>query len=215
MMDIYADTDFPAVRKKCTIKSSTGRTILLIPREGGFLFRLYVDLGEVAEGDRSVRETPLEDVIATAQQIMSPYKLDVKNVVWHSIYEVGHRVSDHFDDRASEKTSSQDPRVFITGDACHTHSAKAGQGMNVSMQDGFNLGWKLGHVLSGNSPVKLLRTYAEERKDIAHRLIEFDKAWSPSWRSRATSSRTPTNWRISTRRTPSSTRATSPSTSHR
>lgn len=178
VMDIYADTNFPDVRKKCTIKSSTGRTILLIPREGGFLFRLYVDLGEVAEGDRSVRETPLEDVIATAQQIMSPYKLDVKNVVWHSIYEVGHRVSDHFDDRASEKTSSQDPRVFITGDACHTHSAKAGQGMNVSMQDGFNLGWKLGHVLSGNSPVELLRTYAEERKDIAHRLIEFDKAWS-------------------------------------
>ncbi len=50
--------------------------------------------------------------------------------------------------------------------------------MNVSMQDGFNLGWKLGHVLSGNSPQSLLRTYAEERKDIAHRLIEFDKAWS-------------------------------------
>src|SRR5690625_7789191 len=50
--------------------------------------------------------------------------------------------------------------------------------MNVSMQDGFNLGWKLGHVLSGNSPKTLLRTYADERKDIAHRLIEFDKQWS-------------------------------------
>lgn len=179
VMDIHADTDFPDVRKKCTIKSSTGRTILLIPREGGFLFRLYVDLGEVPEGNgQAVRETPLEDVISQAQEIMHPYKLDVKNVVWHSIYEVGHRVSDHFDDRASEKTDSNDPRIFITGDACHTHSAKAGQGMNVSMQDGFNLGWKLGHVLSGNSPRELLRTYAEERKDIAHRLIEFDKQWS-------------------------------------
>ena len=39
------------------------------------------------------------------------------------------------------------PRVFIAGDACHTHSAKAGQGMNVSMQDAFNLGWKLAAVL--------------------------------------------------------------------
>lgn len=179
VMDVHADTDFPDVRKKCTIKSSTGRTILLIPREGGFLFRLYVDLGEVAEGNsRAVRDTPLEDVIAQAQEIMHPYTLDVKNVVWHSIYEVGHRVSDHFDDRASDKTDSDDPRIFITGDACHTHSAKAGQGMNVSMQDGFNLGWKLGHVLSGNSPKALLGTYAEERKDIAHRLIEFDKQWS-------------------------------------
>lgn len=46
------------------------------------------------------------------------------------------------------------------------------------MRDGFNLGWKLGHVLSGNSPKELLRTYADERKDIAHRLIEFDKQWS-------------------------------------
>ena len=43
------------------------------------------------------------------------------------------------------------PRVFIAGDACHTHSAKAGQGMNVSMQDAFNLGWKLAAVLDGRA----------------------------------------------------------------
>jgi 2-polyprenyl-6-methoxyphenol hydroxylase-like FAD-dependent oxidoreductase len=41
------------------------------------------------------------------------------------------------------------PRVFIAGDACHTHSPKAGQGMNVSMQDSFNLGWKLASVILG------------------------------------------------------------------
>src|SRR5699024_6806831 len=156
-----------------------GRSILLIPREGGFLFRLYVDLGEVAEDDGgAIRMTPVEDIIAQANDIMYPYSIDVKNVVWQSVYEVGHRVTDHFDDRDSKMTTSQDPRLFIVGDACHTHSAQAGQGMNVSMQDGFNLGWKLGHVLSGNSPKELLRTYADERKDIAHGLIEFDKQWS-------------------------------------
>jgi phenol 2-monooxygenase len=68
--------------------------------------------------------------------------------------------------------------VFITGDACHTHSAKAGQGMNVSMQDGFNLGWKLGHVLEGRSPETLLSTYSAERQVIAKNLIDFDKEWS-------------------------------------
>jgi phenol 2-monooxygenase len=68
--------------------------------------------------------------------------------------------------------------VFITGDACHTHSAKAGQGMNVSMQDGFNLGWKLGHVLEGRSPESLLSTYSAERQVIAKNLIDFDKEWS-------------------------------------
>jgi len=43
------------------------------------------------------------------------------------------------------------PRVFIAGDACHTHSAKAGQGMNVSMADTWNLGWKLAGVLRGTA----------------------------------------------------------------
>ena len=56
------------------------------------------------------------------------------------------------------------PRVFIAGDACHTHSAKAGQGMNVSMADAFNLGWKLAPVLRGIAEPELLHTYSEERQ---------------------------------------------------
>ncbi|AZS43657.1 3-hydroxybenzoate 4-monooxygenase [Microbacterium oleivorans] len=68
--------------------------------------------------------------------------------------------------------------MFLTGDACHTHSAKAGQGMNVSMQDGFNLGWKLGHVLTGLAPASLLATYGAERRPVAQQLIDFDKEWS-------------------------------------
>jgi phenol 2-monooxygenase len=77
-----------------------------------------------------------------------------------------------------EEQGSRTPRVFITGDACHTHSAKAGQGMNVSMQDGWNIGWKLGHVLSGLSPESLLETYHAERHVVAKDLIDFDKQWS-------------------------------------
>jgi phenol 2-monooxygenase len=50
--------------------------------------------------------------------------------------------------------------------------------MNVSMQDGFNLGWKLGHVLEGRSPESLLSTYSEERQVVAKNLIDFDKEWS-------------------------------------
>jgi phenol 2-monooxygenase len=78
----------------------------------------------------------------------------------------------------ADATGSRTPRVFITGDACHTHSAKAGQGMNVSMQDGFNLGWKLAHVLEGRSPESLLATYSAERHVVAKDLIDFDKRWS-------------------------------------
>jgi len=179
VMDVLADTDFPDIRTKCAIQSSTGGSILLIPREGGHLVRLYVDLGEVAKDDnRQVRQTTLETTIAKANQILHPYTVEVKDCAWYTVYEVGHRVTDKFDDVAPGEEGSRAPRVFITGDACHTHSAKAGQGMNVSMQDGWNIAWKLGHVLSGIAPESLLDTYSSERQVVAQNLIDFDREWS-------------------------------------
>jgi phenol 2-monooxygenase (NADPH) len=179
VMDALAVTDFPDIRTKCAIQSGSGGSILLIPREGGYLFRMYVDLGEVdPENKGAVRNTTIEEIIAKANAILHPYTLDVRNVAWHSVYEVGHRLTDRFDDVLPEQRGTRTPRVFITGDACHTHSAKAGQGMNVSMQDGFNLAWKLGHVLEGRSPESLLSTYSAERQVVAKNLIEFDKVWS-------------------------------------
>lgn len=178
VMDVLAVTDFPDIRLKCAIQSHDSGSILLIPREGGYLFRMYVDLGEVAEDDNhQVRNTPLDDIIAQANDIIAPYTLDVKDVAWWSVYEVGHRVTDKFDD-VDVGDEARMPHVFICGDACHTHSAKAGQGMNVSMQDGFNLGWKLGSVLTGRSPESLLATYSQERQVVAQNLIDFDREWS-------------------------------------
>ncbi|WP_137844412.1 FAD-dependent monooxygenase [Microbacterium sp. 2FI] len=176
VMDVLVNTDFPDWRTKCAINSEAGN-ILHIPREGGYLSRMYIDLGEVAEDDdHRVRQTPIDEIIRRANAILHPYSLDVKQVAWHSVYEVGHRVTDKFDDVSVGEERA--PRVFLTGDACHTHSAKAGQGMNVSMQDGFNLGWKLGHVLAGLSPAALLETYSAERQPVAQQLIDFDREWS-------------------------------------
>ena len=178
VMDVLAVTDFPDIRTKCAIQGEKG-SILLIPREGGYLFRMYVDLGEVDPDTKgAIRKTTIEQIIHKANEILHPYTLDVRNVAWHSVYEVGHRLTDRFDDVLPEDRGTRTPRVFITGDACHTHSAKAGQGMNVSMQDGFNLAWKLGHVLAGRSPESLLSTYSEERQVVAKNLIDFDKEWS-------------------------------------
>ncbi|WP_193080319.1 FAD-binding monooxygenase [Brevibacterium aurantiacum] len=178
VMDVLANSDFPDIRTKCAISSKHGN-ILHIPREGGHLFRMYVDLGEVPEDDaRKVRQTSVAEIIDRANAIIKPYSIDVKNVAWHSVYEVGHRLTDAFDDTDDTTPGSPCPRVFITGDACHTHSAKAGQGMNVSMQDGFNISWKLGQVLSGRSSQELLRTYSAERQVTAKNLIDFDKEWS-------------------------------------
>jgi phenol 2-monooxygenase len=178
VLDVLAVTDFPDVRLKAAIQSSSGN-ILLIPREGGYLVRLYVDLGELASEDRAaVRGLEPDEVIAIAGRVLHPYTLDVKEVAWFSIYEVGQRLTDRFDDVPAELVGARTPRVFIAGDACHTHSAKAGQGMNVSMQDAFNLGWKLAAVLEGRSPESLLRTYSAERQAVAQELIDFDREWS-------------------------------------
>lgn len=175
VMDVLVNTDFPDWRIKCAINAEAGN-ILHIPREGGYLSRMYIDLGAVAaDDDHRVRQTPIEEIVRRANGILHPYTIDVKQVAWHSVYEVGHRVTDGFDDALDE---DRDPRVFLTGDACHTHSAKAGQGMNVSMQDGFNLGWKLGSVLTGRSPASLLSTYGAERRPVAQQLIDFDREWS-------------------------------------
>ena len=179
VMDVLAVTDFPDIRVKCAIQSQQDGSILLIPREGGHMVRFYVDLGDVDPSARAaVRQTTVEQTIARAQKIMHPYTLDVREVAWYSVYEVGHRVCDRFDDVPAGHAGQRAPRVFIAGDASHTHSAKAGQGMNVSMQDGFNLGWKLAHVLQGRSPARLLSTYSTERQRIGQDIIAFDKRWA-------------------------------------
>jgi phenol 2-monooxygenase len=179
VLDVLAVTDFPDIRLKAAIQSGSGGNLLVIPREGGYLVRLYVDLGEVDPDDReAVRGLEPDQVIATARRVLQPYTLEVRELAWFSIYEVGQRLTDRFDDVPAELVGSRTPRVFIAGDACHTHSAKAGQGMNVSMQDAFNLGWKLAAVLEGRSPESLLHTYSAERRAIARELIDFDREWS-------------------------------------
>jgi 2-polyprenyl-6-methoxyphenol hydroxylase-like FAD-dependent oxidoreductase len=179
VMDALAVTDFPDVRMKCLVQSAREGNILLIPREGGYLFRIYVELDKLKANERvSSQKITIDRLIAAAQRVLRPYTLDVKEVPWWSVYEIGQRLCDKFDDVPDEEIASRLPRVFIAGDACHTHSPKAGQGMNVSMQDTLNLGWKLASVLRGRCAPKILHTYSAERHAIAKELIEFDREWA-------------------------------------
>lgn len=66
-------------------------------------------------------------------------------------------------------------RIFLAGDAVHTHSPKLGQGMNVSMQDSYNLCWKLGAVINGSAKPEILQTYNNERRQVALDLLEVDR----------------------------------------
>jgi phenol 2-monooxygenase len=189
VMDVLAVTDFPDIRLKSAILSANQGNLLIIPREGGYLVRLYIELDQVHDREmldnRSV--TP-EKLAAVANRVLHPYTLDVKDVGWWSVYEIGQRVCDKFDDVPAAETGTRVPRVFIAGDACHTHSAKAGQGMNVSMADAWNLGWKLGSVLRGTARPALLDTYSAERQVIAQELIDFDREFATMFSASPTGS---------------------------
>ncbi|KAF6838491.1 FAD binding domain protein [Colletotrichum musicola] len=175
VMDIVPITDFHThapeadIRFRTMIHSTSG-ALMIIPRENRIV-RLYIQLEEVSAGggrvDRS-RITP-DLIFKSAQKIFSPYKLDYHYCDWWTAYQIGQRTGDHF---------SKLNRVFLAGDAVHTHSPKAGQGMNVSMQDSYNLGWKIGLACKNIVPREVLSTYELERKKIAKDLIAFDGKFS-------------------------------------
>jgi phenol 2-monooxygenase len=182
VMDVLAVTDFPDIRVKCAITSADQGNVLIIPREGGYLVRFYIELDEVAALDK--RSVTPERLAEAANRILHPYSVEVKDVGWWSVYEIGQRLCDKFDDVPAEEVADRLPRVFIAGDACHTHSAKAGQGMNVSMADAWNLGWKLAAVVRGTARPELLHTYSAERQAVAKELIDFDREFSRLFRGR-------------------------------
>jgi phenol 2-monooxygenase len=161
VMDIYPLTNFPDIRRKCTIHSAAGN-LLIIPREGGSLTRFYIQLPPGSQP----KDVTLADLQDTARAIFAPYTMSFASTFWWSAYSIGQRLASSF---------AASSRVFLTGDACHTHSPKAGQGMNVSLQDGYNIGWKLASVLARLSPPALLDTYVSERARTAADLIAFDK----------------------------------------
>ncbi|XMA14698.1 hypothetical protein WAI453_007489 [Rhynchosporium graminicola] len=203
VIDFVADTDFPDIRRRSAIHSNNG-SVMVIPREriatGEYLTRLYVHVQDEIKPDGDIAEEEgvkgaskaeakarrdkitMESILAQAQEVFKPYYIKPRRadaVDWWAAYQIGQRVSENFVKQDSKGVN----RVFIVGDACHTHSPKAGQGMNVSMMDSYNLSWKLMHSLNGLSPNSqsrntVLDTFETERLTIAKELIAFDKEFS-------------------------------------
>ncbi|KAF2993749.1 hypothetical protein E8E13_001047 [Curvularia kusanoi] len=197
--DFVASTDFPDIRKRCAVHSDSG-SVMVIPREqiatGDYLTRLYVQVpGEInADGDSGTDKksadkkkrgaVTLDYIFQQARSVFHPYKIDMKAGTtpdWWAAYQIGQRMTPKF----SARTPDGVDRVFIVGDACHTHSPKAGQGMNVSMMDSYNLAWKLAQSINGLTPKPssgtadpILETFESERADTARQLIEFDTTFS-------------------------------------
>jgi 2-polyprenyl-6-methoxyphenol hydroxylase-like FAD-dependent oxidoreductase len=76
-----------------------------------------------------------------------------------------------FTDATRQAATYREGRVLLAGDAAHVHSPVGGQGLNTSVQDAVNLGWKLAQVVNGTSPDSLLDTYHAERHPVAARVL--------------------------------------------
>lgn len=123
VMDILATSNFPDARFKVAIQSAHGN-LMIIPREGGHLIRLYVEMDKLGVDSRAQHHCGSSDCSGAAH-LPPLHALDVKEVPWWSVYEIGgKRICDKYDDVPEAAMGSQLPRVFIAGDACHTHSPR-------------------------------------------------------------------------------------------
>lgn len=167
VLNMIPKTNFPDIRKVFVVHSTRG-TVMGVPREDK-LVRFYISMdGGHRNTSLDAKSVTAENIVTAAQAILHPYTLEAGNIPWWSAYCVGQRVADEF---------SHHNRIFLAGDAVHTHSPKAGQGMNTSIQDGYNIGWKLRYCLERKCDTALLSTYESERRPIAQALINFDREY--------------------------------------
>ncbi|KAI0810299.1 FAD binding domain-containing protein [Xylaria sp. FL0064] len=177
-IDGHIKTNLPKPRTYCSIESPTHGNVLWVGLDRG-----ATRIGYAFTDDRVNAYTKFDEQAAIAEAVaaVKPFTLEFEWVDWWTIYTVGQRVAKHF---------SVDDRVFLVGDACHTHSSGAAQGLNTGIHDTVNLVWKLSLVLKGLAPPTLLRTYEIERRPNIQKLIQYDTDIS-----RLMTNRLPENWR--------------------
>ncbi|MYY01866.1 MULTISPECIES: FAD-dependent monooxygenase [unclassified Streptomyces] len=138
--------------------------MLLAAPLGGGMVRIVV-----SEHGRAPRERtgpPAFSEVADAWKRVSGDDITGATPVWVS----------SFGDAARQASEYRKGRVMLAGDAAHVHLPASGQGMNVSIQDAVNLGWKLGAVVTGRVPGTLLDSYHAERHPVGAELLRNTRA---------------------------------------
>ena len=163
-IDGVVKTDMPGARSGIVgIQSASHGSILWACLDHGRTrvgFALPIELWESMGSDITQA-----DVIIEAQKALQPFTLEFESVDWWTVYSVGQRLAADY----------RQDRIFIAGDAAHTHSSGAAQGLNIGLHDAVNLTWKLAGYIKGWYPENILDTYGSERRPIAQQVIQQDK----------------------------------------
>ncbi|OAA58436.1 pentachlorophenol 4-monooxygenase [Niveomyces insectorum RCEF 264] len=164
-IDGVVETDMPITRSYGAIESKTHGNVLWAPLDNGATRIGYAYTPEIAAKYPSgVTQEVAEKEAAEA---MKPFQLTFKKTDWWTLYAIAQRMAKSF--------SALGDRVFICGDAAHTHSSGAAQGLNTGIHDAVNLGWKLALRARGLLRPEALHTYSHERKTVVEQLIRYDR----------------------------------------
>ena len=117
----------------------------------------------VADAEHSGDAQPVLTDFQRALDERGPVNATIRETGWMTAFHVNARMAAHH----------RQGRVFIAGDAAHIHSPAGGQGLNTSVQDAHNLGWKLALVVQGVADQHLLDSYEAERAPIARSVSSY------------------------------------------
>ncbi|KAK7022834.1 hypothetical protein VNI00_016915 [Paramarasmius palmivorus] len=169
-MDARVKTNMPNPRSLNSIASRSHGQILWCPNDNGLTRIGYVFSPALLEKYGGVEGVTLEVAIEEAKEALQPFEVEFESVEWFTIYGIGQRIAGRF--------SNEGNRVFLAGDACHTHSSGSAQGLNTGIHDAVNLAWKLALHIRGIAQDSLLASYDEERRPVVQQVIDNDKTIS-------------------------------------
>ncbi|WUH99084.1 rifampin monooxygenase [Spirillospora sp. NBC_00431] len=132
------------------------------PYEDG-MYRVVVPADGVAE-DRAVPPT------------LDEFKRQLKKFAGTDFGVHSPRWLSRFGDATRQAERYRVGRVLLAGDAAHVHPPMGGQGLNLGIQDAFNLGWKLAAEIDGRAPEGLLDSYHAERRPVAADVLDNTRA---------------------------------------
>ncbi|KAI2930132.1 hypothetical protein CBS147321_10617 [Aspergillus niger] len=164
-IDGIVETNMPINRAYGAIETTTHGNVLWAPLDHGATRIGYAYTPEIAAKypEGVTEEVAVNEAIAC----LRPFNLKFKEVHWWTLYKIGQRMARTF--------ATHNNRVFICGDAAHTHSSGAAQGLNTGIHDAVNLAWKLALEVHGLSHPEVLNTYTTERQSAVQRLLNYDR----------------------------------------
>ena len=155
----------PLSRSYGAIESKTHGNVLWAPLDHGGtrIGFAYTEAIAAKYPDGVTQEVAIKEAI----ECVKPFKLVFKEVHWWTLYTIGQRMARDF--------AAKSDRVFLCGDAAHTHSSGAAQGLNTGIHDAVNLGWKLALAIRNVTSLEVLQTYSVERRSAVQQLIDYDR----------------------------------------